>query len=678
MRGLLTALGLIFGLSWAIAQSFIALNYLADIGDCEIDTDRDGIADGWSLYHTFGNRSWAEVGVTPSLSRVVRFSGTYSQQLTISRTTGDAGRVVLQARPFDTSNVPYLAAPEGTPLLVRARVQTENLVGVQARLSVRTGERTQVLVDALPSNTGGWQTISAVVPLERASSGELRFYFALELSLPSGAASGRVWVDAVEVSWLQYPAPSRARPNMLKIAHYHADVSSWQIFLSPPVDFVIAPISQVFALGSYLPNSMRAIYINAAQTRSSPPDAWNDLYGGYNYVLQNHPEWFLTQQGAPFYNPSYTYYWPLNIGLSEVRQRAIERLNEMNQNFPLPEWLFFDNGGSWWQCDQYPTRDSILPRWTEFFQIVFSHVRQQLRRKVIFNVGTHAGAFLDRNEGMNWIQYTDGVLLEHAVTYLGGNPRTYRYRDYRSNRASVHHTDSSWWAALRAVNAYPEKRWIILMMADPNHDLAMFRYALASYFIMAHSNAYLMIEARASSEPDLYHLWLNRPEVWIPLGNPTGSWRVAAGTVADASGALFARDFEYGIVLVNPTEQQSYEFTLPRAYKNWDGQVVPAGTRITIGPKTGLAFYAAPEIKLSITPRQVTALPGETVTFTVQYRNDGLADATNVQVSVPLPEGLVFVSGSSGAQFANGRVSWTLPQVRAGASGTLTFQARVQ
>jgi uncharacterized repeat protein (TIGR01451 family) len=228
------------------------------------------------------------------------------------------------------------------------------------------------------------------------------------------------------------------------------------------------------------------------------------------------------------------------------------------------------------------------------------------------------------------------------------------------------------------VNAYPEKRWIFLTMADPNHDLAMFRYALASYFIMAHSNTYLMIEARASDNPNKYYLWVNRPEVWIPLGNPTGSWRVAAGTVADASGALFARDFEYGIVLVNPTEQQSYEFTLPRAYKNWDGQVVPAGTRITIGPKTGLAFYAAPEIKLSITPQQVTALPGETVTFTVQYRNDGLADATNVQVSVPLPEGLVFVSGSSGAQFANGRVSWTLPQVRAGASGTLTFQARVQ
>ncbi|MFN3690776.1 MAG: DUF11 domain-containing protein, partial [Fimbriimonadales bacterium] len=182
------------------------------------------------------------------------------------------------------------------------------------------------------------------------------------------------------------------------------------------------------------------------------------------------------------------------------------------------------------------------------------------------------------------------------------------------------------------------------------------------------------------------HLWVNRPEVWVPLGNPRGAWRVAAGTANDASGALFARDFEYGIVLVNPTDpdpndpsrNRVYEYVLPRSYKDWDGNILPAGTRLQIGPKKGVALYAAPEIVLSLSPQQTTALPGETVTFSVQYRNNGLVDATNVKISVPLPEGLEFISSSTGGQYLNRQITWTLPQVRVGQSGTLTFQARVQ
>lgn len=676
MRTLLTALGLGLGLTWATAQSLIALNYASGFGDCELDTDQDGFADGWSVSHSFGDQNWASIGVFPSLSVARRFTGERSQQITINRASGVAGRVLLQTRPIKPSDSLFILPPEGTPLLTRIRVQTENLAGVTVRISALSGESQYVLADSLPANTGGWQTLSRIIPLQRDANNALRLYLTVEINLQAGAASGRVWLDALEVLWLQYPAPNRARPNMLKIAHVNAPVPNWQMLLSPPVDLLIAPIEQVLALRPYRQDAVMAIYINAFTTADQP--SWRDLYGGYEYILRNHPSWFLTSQGNPMRNPNEPDSWLLNIGLPEVRQRAVQRLDEMNQNFPLPEWLFFDNAGSWWPCDQYPTRNDILPRWTEFFQVVFSHVRQNLGRKVIFNGGSHAGAYLDGNEGANRLQYVDGVILEHVITLFGGDPRTYRYQVYRRNSATSPYTDASWWATLRAINTYPNKTWVIMPMVDPNHDLNMFRYALASYFVMAHEKTYLMLEARGSENPNKYHLWLSRPEVWIPLGNPTGSWRVVAGTATDASGALFARDFQYGVVLVNPTEQQTYSFTLPRAYKNWDGQVIPAGTRIDVGPKTGLAFYAAPEVSVTISPQQVTALPGETVTFTVLYRNDGLADATNVQISIPLPEGLVFVSGSSGAQFANGRITWTLPQVRAGASGTLTFQAQVQ
>ncbi len=676
MRTLLAVLGLSFGLAQVFAQSLTALNYASGAGDCELDTDADGFADGWSKAHTFGERSWAEIGVIPSLSTTRRFTGTRSQQLIFNRASGEAGRVTLTTRPINPGELPFILPPEGTPFLVRVRVQTENLVGVTPKLRILSGDRDYSLADSLPASTGGWQTLSMVVPLQRTAGGDLRLHFTLELNLQAGAVSGRLWFDSLEVLWLQYPPIQRPRPNMLKIAHVNTPVPDWQILLNPPVDFLIAPIEQVVALRPYLPDSVLTFYASVFTTANQP--SWRDLYGGYDYVMQNHPNWFLRRQGNPIVNPNSSDSWLIDIGLSEVRQRAIQRLSEMNQQVPLPEWLYFDHGGSWWPCDQYPRREDIQPAWLEYFRTVFGFLRNQLGRKVMINAGGGAGTFLDGNPGTARIQYIDGVILEHVVIYLGGNPRTYRYQSYRRDRNPVSMTDSTWWSTLRAVNAYPEKRWLLMIMADPNHDLAMFRYALASYFVMAHSNTYLMIEARASENPNKYHLWLNRPEVWIPLGNPTGSWRVAAGTVADTSGALFARDFQYGIVLVNPTENQTYTYRTTRRYKNWDGQIVEANTELQIGPKTGVALYAAPEITLTIEPRQIVALPGETVTLTMQYRNEGLADATNVQISLPLPEGLTFLSSSAGGQFADGRITWTLPLIRAGSSGTLTFQARVQ
>jgi uncharacterized repeat protein (TIGR01451 family) len=267
-------------------------------------------------------------------------------------------------------------------------------------------------------------------------------------------------------------------------------------------------------------------------------------------------------------------------------------------------------------------------------------------------------------------------MLEHVITF-GGSSGGYQYRGYRRNRQTSHHTEHTWWATLQAVNAHPDKKWLLVCMSDYGNT-EMIRYILASYFVMAHDNTYLMIDARASSEPNKYLLWLRRPEIWVPLGRPTGSWRVQAGTASDHTGALFARDFEYGIVLVNPTPDREYTYTLPRAYKNWDGEVVPQGTTLTIRPRTGVALYAAPEIVLEITPQQITALPGEIVTFQVRCRNQGLQSGTNLQVSVPLPDGVEFISASDGGQYSNRQVRWTLPQLDTGQTRTLTFQARIQ
>ncbi|MDW8107232.1 MAG: DUF11 domain-containing protein, partial [Armatimonadota bacterium] len=234
---------------------------------------------------------------------------------------------------------------------------------------------------------------------------------------------------------------------------------------------------------------------------------------------------------------------------------------------------------------------------------------------------------------------------------------------------------ASWISTLRAVNTYPNKTWILQVQCDPN-DREMFRFAVASYLVVAHSNCLLAFEDRATGGAHTFRLFQTRHELFVPLGAAQGNYRVEQGNFN--TGALFAREFEYGIALVNPHPELQFQYRTTRTYKDWDGNIIPANTVLTIGPRKGVVLYAAPEITMTISPQQVTALPGETVTFTIRYRNDGLADATNVRISVPLPDGMEFVSSSPGGQYLNRQVTWTLPQVRAGQSGTLTFQARVQ
>jgi len=663
------------GIACAFTQSWVGLNYLAGTGECEVDLyPRDGIVDG--LYPYWAGRqgdSWTTEGIQLSLSSSRRFRGNFSQQISIRRDRDYEGRLGIVLSAISPNELPFITPPQGTPLLVRFRYYAENTSNLRAEAYVRTGG-TLYPAGTLNLRSSGWQTLSLIVPLAHNTQGRPSLELLLEIVLGVGSSQGQIFIDAIEVLWTGYAQPQRSRPNPLKILHCNAQSTHHQVLLNPPADFIITTTREAFTLREYYPISSLSIYLDAPQTSEVIPTPWEDLFGGYEFVLQNHPHWFLrNSQGDIVRNPGYPYLYPLRIDLEEVRLKAIQSLDRINRELPTPEWLFFDNVGGWWLAEQFP---SVLSHWTMYASQVFSHVRTNLNKKVIINAGAFAGAFLDGNPGTLWIQHVDAVMLEHLITFWGAS-RGYQYRDYRYNRATAFHTEHSWWATLRAVNAYPNKKWLLLCMSDYNNR-EMIRYILASYFVIMHDNTYLMIDARGSSERNKYLFWNRCPEAWVPLGRPTGSWRVQAGTDSDHTGALFARDFEYGIVLVNPTPDKEYTYTLPRAYKNWDGEVVPQGTTLTVRPRTGVALYAAPEIVLEITPRQITALPGEIVTFQVRCRNQGLQSGTNLQVSVPLPDGVEFISASDGGQYSNRQVRWNLPRLDAGQTRTLTFQARVQ
>ncbi len=673
--GTVWGIGLSLIISWS--QPYIALNYGAGAGDCEIDFDLNGLADGWDVYHSWGTNPLSAVGVSTALVRDRFFNGQRAQYVEVNRASGTAGTINFQLLLINSSSLPAVLPPDGTPLRIGISLQTENLRGINVRIEIHSGDQVFLLASSVPANTQGWQRFSQIVPLARNASGEPLMRIVVRLQIREGSASGRLWIDAVECSWLQFPQPNRPRPNPLKIAHINVPPEHWSNLIAVPSDLVVQPIQTVYALKTFLPDRIFAIYLNAAHTTTRLPTPITDLYGGYDFVFNNHPNWLQRDSnGNPLFNPGYPDHAIIDWGLSEVQQFAISRLQNLYQIIPLPEWLFFDNAGSYWQSQQYPTRSQAYEAWSDYFQTVFSFVRNSLRKKIIINAGAGAGNYVDSNPGTQWLNYIDAVNLEHVITYYSSSSG-YAYRPYRFNRSTLPPTDPSWWATLRALQENPNKVWSLMAMSDLS-DTAMIRYIVASYFIMQNGRTYLMIEDRRTAGPHTYPGFVSRPELWIPLGEAQGNWRVVAGTATDASGALFARDYQYGIVLVNPTENQTYTYTLLRSYKNWDGQVLPAGTVLTIGPKKGEVLYAAPEIVVSLLPAQTTVMPGEAITLTVRYENRGLADATNVKISVPLPEGMTFVSGSAGAVVEGNTVSWVISRIRAGESGTKTLQVRVQ
>lgn len=84
-----------------------------------------------------------------------------------------------------------------------------------------------------------------------------------------------------------------------------------------------------------------------------------------------------------------------------------------------------------------------------------------------------------------------------------------------------------------------------------------------------------------------------------------------------------------------------------------------------------------PLLYVTMTADQTTAHPGDLIGFTLTATNRGLGPATGVLLSVTLPTGLAFADASGGATPQNGTLIWTANTLQAGASGTVSFHARV-
>lgn len=407
-----------------------------------------------------------------------------------------------------------------------------------------------------------------------------------------------------------------------------------------------------------------------------------DLYN-YDDVNQNHPDWFLIVNGQRVLRDNA--YYIMDVGRPEVRERAWQSLRDFLSRAGRPRYVFFDDvdmriGAN---AANYGNINLWAQAVVDALNYIGSRMRSELGATIIPNSAWSPAFWL---RGMNGgpdapgvatLPNMGGFLIEHAFTHARVSQNRTTVQNYGTTR------DLNNWQVwtlrdqIRLATEYPDK--IIILhptyvpgLADTQQRV---RFAVAGCLIVQHENTYVEIEPRGGSGlqyPEGYY----PPEMFVPLGRWTEDFRILNGDLI--SGGLFVRNYENGIVVWNPCHDRDFTFTLPRDLYDWDRNLIRAGTVVQIPRQTGHVFYSAPEITVELSPQNAQVLPGQTVQFTVTYRNRGTAPGTNVRVAVPLPQGMTLVGSNPTARLENGQVVWVVPNVPVGGQGTLQFTVRVE
>ncbi|MCF6252577.1 MAG: hypothetical protein L3J75_15130 [Methylococcaceae bacterium] len=113
-----------------------------------------------------------------------------------------------------------------------------------------------------------------------------------------------------------------------------------------------------------------------------------------------------------------------------------------------------------------------------------------------------------------------------------------------------------------------------------------------------------------------------------------------------------------------------------------DGTILTHIARLTYAggqgtSKKDVTVNSIPSLDLSISADRSPVVPGETLTYKVNFGNRGTTNQLNTVLRVPIPAGTTFSSASAGGSIANGGVEWNLGTVIAGASGERRFTVTV-
>ena len=681
----------ILGVCAAIfGQQSASLNFFASASSCEMDYNKDGRAEFWyPSYHE---------GIAPehlqlSLDNAIRFAGSASQRIRLQRSSGGAGGFTIFCQVhFDL----HLRPSVGEPLLVRVAVRAERFQNATYRVFVHTGRRFIDLQPATSQETGGWQQLSAVVPVEVGSSGAPWFALTVEIRVNEGAAAGTLWIDEAQAISTRTVMRTNRLPNGLRLAlnFLYRDQDPYR-YMDLPFGVVTGAQRMGEVLQRHYPDVIWMPYCYMPATMV--PNGYRHNADLYNYddVNRNHPDWFLLDRNGQRILFDDTYY--LDIGRSDVRERAWQSLRDFLNRCGRPRYIYLDNydmrvGPGRYAPPNYPTNDlwiQAVVGWTEYLG---SRLRNEFRfpdgsyPRFVPNVAWAPGFWLRGIPGVSQdapgvatLPYMGGFLIEHIFTHARPTQGVTTVDTYGT---ANDFTRPEFWTqgrlrnTIRLVSENTNKIAILMptLWLNAPDSRQKLRFAIAGCLIVQHDNTFVQIDPRREQEqyPDGYY----PPELFVPLGLPQGNFQILNGDII--VGGLFVREYQNGVVVWNPRHDATYTYTVPRDYYDWDRNLVRAGTQVQVPRHTGLVFYAAPEITVTLSPTQANVLPGQTVEFTVRYRNTGTATGTDVRISVPLPDGMTLVGSNPTARLEGRQLVWIVPSVPVNGEGTLRFTVRVE
>lgn len=678
--------GLAVGLTGiGYTQNAVALDYMAHLGSCEVDFNRDGRVDSVS----FVLEGVADTDFVCSLDHTTRYAGTASQRIRLQRNAPQAGALRVTFWSHTSSNMP-LRPNEAVRLRIAYRAQGFSNATYEIFASTE-GLRTTMVAPTAQS-TNGWQVAEVTLPARPDSSGAARVYINVRIAAQAGAAIGEIWLDevrALSAGTMAHPTPL---PNGLKLAISYLDKESDWLRVLHNYRWQLVVGAREHRLSGFRQTYPGTLYAAYAYFTGPVIHAWarhNDDIYNFDDVWNNRRHWLLRDRNNNLIFYDDTYY--IDLGIPEVRQRAQESLLDLIPRVGFPQYIFLDNldvhvGPQRYAPPNYPTNDLWVQQVVSWFQQVGSAIRNAYGTRFLVNVAWSPGFFLrgvnggQDAPGAAVIDYVGGFWIEHAFCFGYNATATNQPRNYTLPYGSVHEVNN--WRAwtlrneIRIATEYPDKIVVINPSFDweqPNFRQKL-RFSIALTLAIQHANTYISLDPRHPRRihPEGYI----PPELLIPLGNPVGPMQFVQGNLLE--GGLIVRQYQYGVVVVNPMHDRTYTYTVPIRGYNWDRQIVDAGTQIQLPPHTGMVFYAAPEMRIAIRASRQSVRPGEEVSYKVEYFNDGLAAAQNVQIRVPLPEGMQLIGSVPAATVEGRELVWTIPNVAAGERGVLSFRVRVQ
>ena len=403
------------------------------------------------------------------------------------------------------------------------------------------------------------------------------------------AAAGQFWFDAVEItSDRVYTAPA-PYPNGIRLSTTLFSFGDWTSLLKFPLAMGrLDPHISAMGVLAYQPAFRPLFSVSALYSISDPNDHGSrDLFDYFDCNV-NHPDWFLLDaQGQRIAKSGFPNEWLMDVGNPLVQQRAVASLRDLLSRTNNPS-IFLDDvdavifGASGQLIlPKYPSDALWWQQLTHHISALSQGIAATPGSTLIANASN--GRYwvrqgLPNNQdgpGIAWLPSLGGFVQEFPFANVDGNGNTV-YRPYAPSPSDAWFNDF-WIDNLRAMVENPNSQQMELFNVSPSNHAAS-RYLIASYLLGQHAHTTLGFGGNFTLPSELS----------IPLGNPLGTYQIAQGDLA--SGGLFSRAYDKGVVFVNPMASNTFTTAAPQAGTDWDGHAIQSGDTIALPPHTGYAL----------------------------------------------------------------------------------------